>query len=162
MANFTTVSDYVNKFEIHTNGVNTTKLTDYITRYEASYLVDLFGVELYNSWRADIDGGVPDPLNLFLFDPFYYQDCIILKSRGIKDMLLGFIYFEFLKDLKTQQTISGGVKIKGENSTKAGYTNVQQRYNESIDTYDAIRDYCIIKCSDYPTFLGVPKSFMIF
>jgi len=162
MANFTVIADYVNKFEVTTNGLNTAKLTDYITRYEESYLVDLFGVEFYDVWKPDIDGGTPTALNLFLFDAFNYQDGVILKSRGVKDMLLGFIYFEFLKDMKTQQTISGGVKIKGENSIKAGYTNVQQRYNESIDTYDAIRDYCIIKPSEYPTFLGIPKSFMIF
>ena len=39
-------SEFANKFEIHTNGVNLLKLTSYIERYEESYIIDMLGVEL--------------------------------------------------------------------------------------------------------------------
>jgi hypothetical protein len=165
MANITTVANYVGKFEIFTNGANTAKLTDFITRYEEGFLVDLLGVDFYNVWRADIDGGSPSAANLFIYNAFNYQggnNCLILKSRGVEDMLLGFIYFEYLRDLKTQQTISGGVKIKGENSSRAGYSNTRNRYNESVDTYQDIQAYICDNLQDYPDFNGVSKSLTIF
>jgi hypothetical protein len=157
-----TPEDFVNKFEIHTNGYNLAKLTSYIERYSESYLIDLFGVELYNLFIA---GYEDEAIYIYLYEPFNYQldecfDYKILKSRGIFDMLLGFIYCHYLEDINVQQTINNPVKIKGQNSERANKfdANFYGRWNESVQTYQAIQRYCLDKESVYPTFKGVKKD----
>ena len=155
-------SDFANKFEIHTNGVNLLKVTSYIERYEESYIIDMLGVELGELFLADLEEPTPDPIYTFLYEPFNYQnDYEILKSRGLVDMLLGFIYFEYLRDMKVQQTINIPVKVKGQNSDRANTLNMGlfERYNDSIVTYQAIQKYICENTEDYPTFKGVEKVY---
>lgn len=155
-------SDFANKFEIHTNGVNLLKLTSYIERYEESYIIDMLGVELGELFLADLEEPLPYPIYTFLYEPFNYQnDYEILKSRGVVDMLLGFIYFEYLRDMKVQQTINIPVKVKGQNSDRANTLNMGlfERYNDSIVTYQAIQKYICENTEDYPTFKGVEKGY---
>lgn len=162
MAAIVSNSDFVGKFEVHTNGTNTVNLSDYITRYEDYYLKRLFGLELYTLWSSSIDPGPPNPIYTFLLDPFDYQDCELIQSRGVKDMLLGLIYFEYQKDGITQQTIIGGKKIKSDVSKPSGTRFMSARWNESINTYKAIQEYICIKSSVYPEFKGVDESYLIF
>lgn len=162
MAIVITTEDFVNKFEIHTNGYNLAKLTSYIDRYSESYLIDLFGVELYALF---IDGYEDEAIYQFLYEPFNYQldECFnnkILKSRGVFDMLLGFIYCHYQEDIEAQQTINNPVKIKGQNSERANKfdANFYGRWNESVETYQAIQRYCLDKSTVYPTFKGIHKN----
>lgn len=157
-----TAGDFGNKFEIHTNGVNLGKLASYIARYQESYLIDMLGVELYDLFIADIDLPSPNPIYVKLLEAFNEQsDYKLLKSRGMQDMLLGFIYFEYLRDMKVQQTINTPVKVKGQNSDRASTLNMGlfERYNESIGTYQAIQQYCMDNSADYPTFRGIEKGY---
>lgn len=158
------IEDFVNKFETHTNSINTAKLTDYIVRYKDSYLVDMLGVELYDLFIANEE---TEAIYTFLKEPFNYQleDCFgnkILKSRGVIDMLLGFIYCHYQEDMNVQQTINAPVKIKGQNSERSTKldANFYSRWNESVRTYQAIQKYCIEKESIYPTFKGQRKEYV--
>jgi len=155
-------SDFVNKFEIHTAGLNDEKLTAYIDRYEQNYLVSLLGVELYELFIADLE----NPIYETLIDPILFQDNCgqIYNSKGIDDMLLGFVYFEFERDMKVQQTINSSVKIKSNVSERTHNSNevMRTRYNESIDSYIAIQGYIKDNLSVYPTFKGVDKGYIYF
>jgi hypothetical protein len=75
-------------------------------------------------------------------------------------MLMGFIYFEYLKDQITQSTPVGIVKQQGENSTPIhSHTTIYGRYNEAIKTYRAIQDYIFLNQATYDGFRGVLKQY---
>ena len=78
----------------------------------------------------------------------------------MKDMLLGFIYFEYQKDMVTQMTPNGVVKQQNENSTPiSAHTTIFGRYNESVKTFRAIQDYIMLNSSAYPKFKGKSKQY---
>lgn len=124
------------------------KLQAYINKYEGRYLRQLFGVTMYNSFMSDIDQQTNEPKSpnfQYIFNPFaedvtLYQ---IVDSDGILEMLKGFIFFEYVKDLLNQMTPYGNVQQRAENSTAilALQSQSYNRYNDAVRTLRAIRDY---------------------
>lgn len=149
--NFLTPSDFTGKFELHKGLYDTAKLEDYIAKYEKRYLMQLLGVDLYNQFIGDIDWQMKEPKSpnfKVIFDPLYedvnlYQ---LIESDGMLEMLKGFVYFEYSKDLMMQQTTFGGVQQKSENSKVLNslQTLIYNRYNEAIRTYKAIQDWVLL------------------
>ena len=151
------IQDFTGKYQVSTGMYDQAKLQDYINRYEPRYLKELFGITLYNDFQSDLLNNVPQSPNfLILFNPlsedlgynFYYFNGIYegvnqLDSEGIKEMLKGFIYFEYVKDLSNQITPIGLVKPDNENSTVANtlFSMMYTRYNEAIRSYNSIRDF---------------------
>lgn len=152
-------SDFTGKFELTINDFTVDKIQEYIDRYETISLIELFGKELYDLWVIGI--GLSDPLYDTLNDPFIEQlsSGLIIQSKGVNDMLKGFIYFYYSRDAYTQATAQGNVKNNGQNSTNSSFAMSQlaQRYNESVDSYEAIQLYISNNIADYPTFLGCKK-----
>jgi hypothetical protein len=142
-------SDFVGKFQLHRGMYDIAKIETYIERYEKKYLVQLLGVELYNELISDLGiGNVPESPNLaFIFNPFIEQLMLndIAQSEGILDMLKGFIYFEYAKDLYNQMTPFGQVMPTSENSQNVSTLNnlMYTRYNESVKTFRAIQAYVL-------------------
>ena len=108
----------------------------------------MFGVKLYNEFVSDISvtTSLPQSPNFTkVFNSFEeeYLQHYIIQSKGIKDMMLGFIYFEYAKDLISQMTPYGNVKPESENSvvSPTTYTMMYNRYNESVRSYNAIQRY---------------------
>lgn len=147
------------KFKI-AQGIHT-DLDAYITRYESSYLADLLGVELKGLFVADLSAQIPvSAIYLSIFNAFQDDDGnSIKKSTGIKDMLLGFIWFEYNRDIFLKNTISGIAKTKIDSSELVGYpeTYIYSYYNESVLTYNAIQWYIENNISSYPTYNGQLK-----
>jgi hypothetical protein len=151
------IQDFTGKYQVSTGMYDQAKLQDYINRYEPRYLKELFGITFYNEFKSDLLNNVPQSPNfLVLFNPlsedigynFYYFNGIYegvnqLDSEGIKEMLKGFIYFEYVKDLSNQITPIGLVKPDNENSTVANtlFSMMYTRYNEAIRSYNSIRDF---------------------
>ena len=141
-----TISDFTGKYQLSTGMYDAVKLQDYIDKYEKRYLIELFGANLYTEFESDLVANVPQSPNfLKVFNPFYenltYRQLII--SEGIKEMLKGFIYFEYSKDLINQMTPYGNVRPISENSEPVStlYSMIYARYNEAIKTYKAIQTY---------------------
>jgi len=160
-----TTTDFINKFELTLTDFNTAKLTAYIDRYETITLIELLGKELYDLYVTGIAGA--NPIYEQLRDAFTVQllSGEILDSRGVVDMLTGMIYFYYSRDINTQVTENGNVISKGENSDRASAfkANVQSRWMESKETYNAIQDYILDNSSVYPTFLGYePQNLQVF
>lgn len=138
-------------------------MPDYINRIEAEYLPQLFGVELYDLFIADLalpTAGEPtDPRFEFVYNPFNYQDSSdFLQSKGIKDMLKGFVYYEYIRDILTAVTPNGTIETIGENSVNVSGIkhDITSRYNESIEIYKTIQTYMFVeKPEDYPEFDGI-------
>ena len=140
------ISDFTGKYQLSTGMYDVTKLQDYIDKYEERYLIELFGANLYTEFMSDLLANVPQSPNfLKVFNPFYenltFRQLII--SDGIKEMLKGFIYFEYSKDLINQMTPYGNVRPISENSEPVStlYSMIYTRYNESIRSYKAIQTY---------------------
>lgn len=159
------VSDFTGKYALSKGMFTESKLLEYIERYQDRYLMELLGIELFNSFKNDLVNDVPlSPNFKKIYDPFA-EDVDILVSRfyrgfsysgilisnGMKDMLKGFIYYEYAKDLVNQMTPFGNTKPQSENSDIANtlFSMMYNRYNESIVTYQAIQDYIILNQGNF-------------
>ena len=156
----TTPSDYVGKQELAISTGNSIQL--YIDRYEKKYLIRLFGCDLYNSYVLD-----PNAARfLFLLNELCIQDdCSeILTSNGLKDMLLGFVYYEYTPDNKIKNTVSGAIVDFNENSreTTGVEADIESRYNESIDSYRAMQYLMKNDPITYPEYNGVQLEYSFF
>jgi hypothetical protein len=156
----TAPEDYIGKFALSNGMFSTNKLQIYIDRYEQRYLRELLGVELYNQFESDLIGGLPQSPNFIkIFEALaedvgsyfytynrYYQINEIIDSAGMYDMLQGFVYFEYSKDLKNQMTPYGNVKQNAENSEVVNtlFSTMYNRYNESVKSYDSIQQYILL------------------
>lgn len=155
---FITVADFTNKYELHTGMYDQNKIQAYIDKYVPRYLRQLLGVDLYNDFIADLDSNdYPQSPNFVdIYEPFAYDSGYnfyqwnglyeghgAVVSEGMKEMLLGFIYYEYAKDLVNQMTPFGNVKPKSENSDIANtlFSMMYTRYNEGVSTYQAIQNY---------------------
>lgn len=145
---FLTPADFVGKYELHTGMYVNDKIISYIDYYEKHYLVQLFGQKLFDEFILDLDPITNTPKSpnfIKLFEPFFEDVTLYetIQSRGIVEMLKGFIYFEYSKDNFNQQTVFGNVQQKAENSKIVNtlQTLIYNRYNEAITTFLAIRDY---------------------
>ena len=162
MGLFVTINDFTGKFAISTGMYANTNIQSYIDRYEDIYLTELLGVKLYNLFIADLVSNVPVTAKYTkIFNAFKEElDIRLIISKGMKDMLVGFIYFEYMKDSVTQTTPIGVVKQSTENSTPiSAHTPIYLRYNESIKNYRAIQDYIMQTLGTYPDFRGYMKQY---
>jgi hypothetical protein len=152
-----TISDFVGKYQLHSGTYVTNNIQAYIDKYEPKYLRELFGAVLYSDFMSDLDQQTNEPKSpnfRYVYFPFaedvnVYQ---MLVSEGIKEMLLGFIYFEYSKDLQNQMTPYGNVQNKSElsNTVSTLSSMIWTRYNESVRTFMAIRDWMLLNW-DTPT-----------
>ena len=152
--------DFVGKFDL-VKSIND-KIESYIAIYEESYLRELLGVNLFNSYKADVVSHLPFTASyLTITNPLYIeQSGYSIVSNGIKDMLLGFIFFEYVRDNKIKQSMSGSV-VNGVDSSNNDFTQefLFQRYNESIDIYKNIQLYIELNKATYPTYNGFTKGY---
>jgi len=155
--------DFIDKYELSTGMYDDTKLESYIEKYTERYLLHLFGADLLNSFEADLTAQSPQtpksPNFQKVFNPFYmdwnkslflsgsslygYRLNQILESDGILEMLKGFIYWEYARDLMNQMTPYGNVKQRAELShvVDSPHSLMWERYNEALCTYRAIQEY---------------------
>jgi hypothetical protein len=154
------ISDFTGKYALSKGLYDNAKLQDYIDRYEPRYLKELLGVTLYNQFMNDLIGGVPqspnyekifypmsEDYNMYFYSWQTYNSVnTIIDSEGIKEMLKGFIYFEYAKDLYNQMTPYGMVKPMAENSevTNTLFSLMYTRYNEAVRTFTAIQEYITV------------------
>ncbi len=155
--------DFTGKHRIVLNGYKEEDFAEYIDRYEAIYLVKVLGKELYDLFIADLAETSPDPIYTKIDEPFIEQlECgKILDSKGVKDLLKGFIYFHWQTDSAVQQTIIGGKRQKGElsNDPTNNIGSIWDRWNEAVKTVRAIQEYCHENLDVYPTFKGIHFSY---
>lgn len=162
-----TIADFgTGKFELSTGMYDLAKIQEYIDKYEKKYLLHLLGAELYAEFNADLiaGGGYPTEQRFIdIWEPFEIDYSLeIIISEGIKEMLRGFIYFEYVKDLENQITPAGMVKPMPENSENPGtlFSLMYTRYNDGCKTYKSIQKRICIYRSDYVKFNGKHKSFV--
>ena len=155
-------SDFVGKYELTVNQFNIDLIDSYIEKYEDYYLSQLLGASLSSAFISNLTAGVPtNPIYLTIFNPLSYDfNNKVITSNGIKEMLLGFIYYHYVSDSDQIQTSIGTVAPSNENSVGVGLnTLIMSRFNRGLDTMLAIQNYIYENRSTYPTYNGQPVKY---
>lgn len=157
MANILVNSDFVGKYELSKTRFNTTLIDSYIEKYEKQYLMRLLGIELYDLFMTELNTNNPPTTLIYenIYNPISYDYNGLMVSNGMKEMLLGFIYYEYIKDSQIQQTPNGTASASNENAKAVDLNSlILSRYNDSVDSYKTIQDYITLNRIDYPTYKG--------
>jgi len=162
-----TIDDFeVGRTKIALDPEQETDLESYIEQVENDYLPKLFGVDLYNLFVIDFNlplAGTPKGRFIIPFNEFNLQnDCVLIQSIGIEEMLKCFVYYLYLRDDVTRSTTVGLERILGENSEKANGIShdLTSRYNEGVDAFRTIQHYMSqFNAIDYPEYKGVNLSY---
>lgn len=161
-------SDFTGKYALSLTQYNTSVLDAYIEKYTKRYLLKLLGAELYDLFIADLDASTPQvpqtaPYTT-IFNEFHLNiNGELVVSNGIVEMLKGFIYYEYSKDIAQVQTPIGNVQPSGENGLTTGVNmTLTTRYNEAVDTFKAIQEYIEYNIQDFATYNGVEAKYNYF
>lgn len=139
------------KFDIPSTGTlyANTDIDEFIERYENEYLYRLFGVTFGKAIKIYATTTPTPPPNTdydSVIQPFAEDnDCEIRESKGLKEYLKACVFYEYTySSLVT--SLPGVVQPKAEAGQIQGsnYTAryAESRYNEILDTADAIQARC--------------------
>lgn len=153
---FIEVSDFRGKYKVAEDQYTVVITTEYIGLYVNQYLARILGASMAQTLLTDMGNNrQPEDENLLvIFNPFtvdnpdYYCGCHneskVSISTGLRNCVLGFVYWEIMKDKKITPSIATGTALaKGELSTSGSVpaAQVYERYNESVKTCNSIQDY---------------------
>lgn len=151
-------TDFVGKFELTQNMFTNERIQSYIDKYEKYYMTLLLGVTEYANFVNDLDvNNTPQsPIYELIYNPLQYDyDGDIIYSEGIKDMLLGLIYYRYILDNQQFPTSIGVVSQESENSNVLSINQITiSRFNDSVATFRAIQSYIDQNSEDYPDYNG--------
>ena len=136
-------SDFKGKWEVAQN--NFSNLDSYIERYEKAILVDLMGEDLADDFISDPADTKWDDLKDVGF--------------GLTSLLVGFIYFEYVRDLPFRVTNQGVVYQLDENASQViTVLALKQRYNECVSDYRSMQR---LLRRDFNNFRGKRRKYII-
>ena len=163
----------VGHFRVSLNKHEEESLNLYIQRYEKKYLFDLLGPELYALLPNEFTATSPQtPIVGSPYEAIFscFQYCtpcgLVINCDGLKDMLLGFIYFHWISEHWRKKTASGTVVVDSENSTvlysaKQGLANY---WNDAVKNYLCIQMYICDNLEDFETvdakFKGIKQEYL--
>ena len=164
MSKIVRTTDFVGKYSISQNSFGVADLQAFIDKYEKKYITDLLGVTLGDLFYADIVTPFTAPstqIYATLFNLISLDEPNEVRSNGIKEMLVGFMYWEYIKSQPIFNTPTGNVIAQNEVSAPAhlGATNLYENYNESNTTYRSIQIYVNDNIDLYLDFLGKMKTY---
>lgn len=155
-------TDFVGKYNIAFNTAGEAELEAFITKYETPLLYDLLGKTLSDLFIASVVNNLPvGAAYLAIYNVIELDlTCIVERNEGMKNMLLGFLFFEWMRTNPIKSTVNGQVMMSNENSTPVidnwGITRI---YNSSINDYQIIQYYINQNLTDYPNYKGQYKGY---
>ena len=156
MGTFVEVDDFRGRFAVSKNEYTENIIDEYIDYYEPIYLAMVLGVELSKLVIQEAANAVPRIdaiINPFMMD----VDCGIVKSDGVKNMLLGFLFFEIsTKSLDANKTLGGNTQNVSDNSERLSQINagIWKLYNIAVDTGCSIQYLVKSDATLYPEYNG--------
>lgn len=153
------------KYSIARNNFTEDNLQSYIDTYEPEIIKKMLGATLGGLFIANVNGTTHLPTDarfLALYNAFITDDMnaqLIYESKGIKEMVKGYVFFKYNQDSTIQNTMSGSVESTVENAQVLSLlkANIQDKYNAAIDTYNAIQWYISQNLNTYPEYNGQAK-----
>ncbi len=158
MSRFVQPEDFTGKYQISQDNFSTDELQEYLDKYEDEYLCHLLGAALFDLFIADFDAGPPISFTearfTKIFEAFKIDDGeLIIVSDGMTEMLVGLIYFEFIRDQVALNSTSGPIVTRKSISEPANTAQLEimNRYNIGVKTFQAIRWFILDEePADYP------------
>jgi hypothetical protein len=152
------------KYAINDADVTRQSLKEYVKQNEKRFLYELLGVELAELLIADLDADKEPVTDRFIkiFDPLAFNwSHRLVMSKGIKEILKGFVYSEFVREQNYKNNINGSSRNLYEQGEviSANSAGITHKYNEAIDSFLAIQLYINENRDDYPEFEGVIKHY---
>jgi hypothetical protein len=149
---------------IATDSYTEAELDLVIDIYEQQLIYSLLGVELATTFIANLSSGVPTNPDYLAFYNAWYKEingCQVI-SKGIKEMLIEWIFFYYVRTQSQTNTIQGNTQQEGSISSisKMSYATLITKYNDCIDTYKAIQTFIESEKATYPTYNGIVKEYM--
>lgn len=149
-------TDFVGKWTLAKNAND--NISAYIEQYEESLLIQLLGKDLFELFKDDVNVTTHKPETakyLVIYEKLVLDWCgREWQSDGMKNMLLGLIYFEQSRDNRQKQSMAGLVQPKVETADAASPTLVYTRYNDAVLTAKIIQQYILDNSEEYPDFNG--------
>jgi hypothetical protein len=155
-------SDFAGKYAIPQDSFS--DLDGFISEYEESYLIDLLGFDFYTAFSANLVNGVPQAANyLKIYNKLYVdQNCIMIRSEGMKKMLLGFIFWEYMRQVRFKATTQGYVVNAADTSKPVLQGPLYKYYNDAVSTFRAIQHYICTNPTEFTVkFSGIEKEYAI-
>jgi hypothetical protein len=147
-------SDFVGTYEI----AQTThsRLNDYINRFEALYLKQILGTDLYELFEADVTNYEPvTAIYVTIYEPLTVKwNTYEFYSEGLKSILLNLIYWEFMRENPNKATATGLVNQQNEVSNRAWLDMLYKKYNDAVSSIIALQCYINQELEDYSTYNG--------
>jgi hypothetical protein len=151
------ISDFTGFWAIATSNKTEDNLQEMIDLQERMYIDKLLGKELADLFVEDLEDGVPqDEIFTAIFEPF--TDNCGNYSRGIKDILKGLIYHDYVSPNQSFHSQSGiginEVDTTAVQSFENAARNGEIRWNDAIESYEVVQKYITDNLSTYPTYDG--------
>lgn len=144
-------SDFVGEFKLPADQFNTTILQRIIDDSEAGFIYSIYGADLGNEIIQYISNPIPaNPdfdkvIEAFQIDKKRCErnEKSLLVSKGLKFILLSFIYRQFQIEAKTIPTQVGGLSQPNREMSNDIWTGTQiiLKYNEAVKSIWAIQEY---------------------
>ncbi len=152
------------KYQINDADVTRQGLKEYIKQNELRFVYELLGVELGDLLLADLDANKKPQTARFvkIFEPLAFDFAHrLVMSKGIKDILQGFVYSEFVREQNYKNNINGsgsGLYPQGD-VISANVAGLAHKYNNAIESFWAVQLYIHENKADYPEFNGTTKHY---
>ena len=161
MGKIVKTTDFVGKYKVSQNNFAETDLQSFIDKFEKVYIRRLLGLTTGDLFYADIASltFLPPSNAIYsvLFNPIatVINGCDVI-SNGVKEMLVGFIYWEYTRLAATQNTLNGNVIQENETASQVDFskTPIYSNYNEAVYTYSAIQYFIMNDDTNYPDYNG--------
>jgi hypothetical protein len=159
----------ITDFETGTTAIATDNFTEEelqtaIDTYELTLLYEMLGVELCDLFIADLDDGEPQTQRFIDIFNAWFKDINgdLIQSLGIKQMLVKWIFFFYVRQQSQVNTISGNEQSESSINyfSKMGFATLVNEYNYCISTFKSIQRYIIANGSTYPEYKGIHKDYI--
>lgn len=153
MNNFVEASDFVGKYSIPNLDKDTTSFeNNYIAIYQKEILIKLLGYDLYLAFEAGLTESSPlAKWTNLKTGSTYSVDSINKNNAGCVDIVLKYIYVNYISINYEQLTGLGSVNFNAENATKVSPENkILSAWNSMYKDYYSVHDFISNNESDYP------------
>ena len=146
--------DFKGRFAIPQSTVQVGKLDAFINDTEENYLNDLMGAILYADFKSNLTNPGPPPTTatnkskptnagyLAIYNSFNADyGSKLYRSKGMVAMLLGFIFFDYMRQVKFKTTEKGIIVNGVDTGNPVVIGNLYSYLNDATETYQAIQTY---------------------
>jgi hypothetical protein len=136
-----TINDFSNPMLVYakTSGATDTYFDEVVQRYQKKILLDILGRQLYNEFDVAYKAGLTDDFwNRFYNGYDYTVDSVEYKYLGIKEVLVGFIFYYWMASKKSTLAEDGHTIADYQESSKyLPQELMEESWNDAVDVVNS-------------------------